>query len=86
MARKTTFQKWVLHNLTYMKDKKKAVILCLHTWVFRVLLPLYFNSKEPVLVEIAVGIGKISVFHESDVFGLFGEVISGSSQEILLSL
>ena len=43
-------------------------------------------SKEQVLVEIAVGIGKISVFQASDVFGLFWEVIPGSSQEILLSL
>ena len=61
-------------------------ILCLHTWVFRVLLPLYFNSKGPVLVEIAVGIGKILVFQESNVFGLYGEVILGDSQEILLKL
>ena len=60
--------------------------LCLHTWVFRDLLPLYFNSKGPVLVEIEVGIGKISVFQESDVFGLFWEVILSGSQEILLSL
>ena len=33
-----------------------------------------------------MGIGKISVFQESDVFELFWEVIPGSSQEILLSL
>ena len=61
-------------------------IVCLHTWVFRVLLPLYFNSNGLVQVEIELGIGKISVFRESDVFGLFWEVISGSSLEMLLSL
>ena len=38
-----------------------AAILCLHTWVFRVLLPLYFNSKGQVVVEIAMGIGQILV-------------------------
>ena len=37
-------------------------------------------------MEIAVGIGKILVFQESDVFGLFGEVILGDSQEILLKI
>ena len=42
--------------------------------------------KEQLFVEIAVGIGKISVFQESDVFGLVWEVTPGSSQEILLSL
>ena len=61
-------------------------ILCLHTWVFRVLLPLYFNSKGQVLVEIEMGIGKIAVFQESDVFGFFWEVVLNGSQEILLKL
>ena len=84
--RKPTFEKWVLHDLTYMKDTQQIPILCLYTWVFRILLPLYFNSKEPVLVEIAVEIGKISVFQESDVFGFFWEVILGGSQEILLNI
>ena len=37
-------------------------------------------------MEIAVGIGKILVFQESDVFKLFGEVILGDSQEILLKI
>ena len=49
-------------------------------------VPQYFNSKGPVLVEIAVGIGKILVFPESDAFGLFWEVILGDSQEILLKI
>ena len=33
-----------------------------------------------------MGIGRISVFQESDVFGLFGEVILCDSQEILLKI
>ena len=33
-----------------------------------------------------MGIGKMSVFQESDVFGLFWEVILGGSQEILLKI
>ena len=69
-----------------MKDTQQVIILCLHTWVFRVLLPLYFNLKGPVYVEIEVGIGKIPVFQDFDVFGFFGEVILGGSQEILLKI
>ena len=37
-------------------------------------------------MEIEVGIGKVSVFQESDVFGLYWEVISSGSQEIVLKL
>ena len=37
-------------------------------------------------MEIAMGIGKISVFQESDVFGLFWEVILSGPQEILFKL
>ena len=37
-------------------------------------------------MEIEKGIGKILVFQESDVFGLFWEVILGDSQEILLKI
>ena len=37
-------------------------------------------------MEIAVGIGKIAVFQESDVFGLFWEVILSGSQKIVLKL
>ena len=37
-------------------------------------------------MEIAMGIGKIAVFQESDVFGLFLEVILSGSQEILFKL
>ena len=37
-------------------------------------------------MEIEVGFGKILVFQESDVFGLFWEVILGGSQEILLKV
>ena len=37
-------------------------------------------------MEIAVGIGKTSVFQESDVFGLFRDVVLGGSQEILLKI
>ena len=33
-----------------------------------------------------MGIGKMSVFQESDVFGLFWEVILGGSQKILLNI
>ena len=33
-----------------------------------------------------MGIGKISVFQESDVFALFGEVILSDSQEMLLEI
>ena len=40
----------------------------------------------PKYVDIKLGIGKISVFRESDVFGLFWEVILGGSQEILLKI
>ena len=83
---KTHFSEMGLAQLDIYERHTYSIILCLHTWVFRVLLPLYFNSKEPLLVEITMGIGKISVFQESDVFGLFGEVIPGSSQEILWSL
>ena len=83
---KTNFSEMGLAQLDIYERYTQAVILCLHTWVFRVLLPLYFNSKGPVLVEIAVGIGNILVFQDSDVFGLFWEVIPGSSQEMLLSL
>ena len=83
---KTNFSEMGLAQLDIYERYTQAVILCLHTWVFRVLLPLYFNSKGSVLVEIAVGIGKISVFQESDVFGLFWEVILGGSQEILLNI
>ena len=75
-----------LAQLAIYKRYTQAVILCLHTWVVRVLMPLYFNSKGPILVEIAVGIGTILVFQESDVFGLFGEVILGDSQKILLKI
>ena len=42
-----------LAQLDIYERYTQAVILCLHTWVFRILLPLYFNSKGPVLVEIA---------------------------------
>ena len=37
-------------------------------------------------MEMAVGIGKILVFQESDVFGLFWDVMLGGSQEILLKI
>ena len=47
---------------------------------------LVFNSNGPVSEEIERGIGKISVFQESDVVGLFWEVILGGSQEILLNI
>ena len=37
-------------------------------------------------MEIAVGILKKMVFQESDVFGLFWDVILAGSQEILLNI
>ena len=83
---KTNFSEMGLAQLDIYERYTSAVILCLHTWVFRVLLPLYFNSKGQVLVEIEMGIGNISVFQESDVFGLFWEVILRGSQEIVLKL
>ena len=45
---------------------------------------LYFEWAS--LGENRTGNAKISVFRESDVFGPFGKVIFGCSQEMLLSL
>ena len=51
-ARKPTFEKWVLHDLTYTKDTQQVELLYLHSWVFHVLLPCYFNSNGLVQVQI----------------------------------
>ena len=48
-ARKNNFQKWVLHDLTYMKD---TLISCLHTWVFHILLACYFDLNGLVWPEV----------------------------------